>query len=298
MKKKLYHLCASAPEIMFRVPEDYIQGINRACLSAYRHDTHLLAYAFMSNHFHIIAETANPDVYIGSIRNGYTKWFNHKYGRQGPLGYISFHSVELTTADHILDGITYVLRNGVHHNIAHYPSGYPYSSAKYYFMKDFGLEFKYNPVLTWKEQREHLPWATKLPPGFTLDNSGLLIQEHILQSAMVEHYYGTARNFSYFMNKTSAKEWATLNIESWMGEKAKELIDKERYNSRVKKVNDIQICLYIDAWLSKNKRGASYVTLTRSEKMSLAKQLMQKRATTGQIQRCLAISAEDMSSSI
>ena len=153
-------------------------------------------------------------------------------------------------------------------------------------------------MLTWKEQREHLPWATKLPPGFTLDNSGLLIQEHILQSAMVEHYYGTARNFSYFMNKTSAKEWATLNIESWMGEKAKELIDKERYNSRVKKVNDIQICLYIDAWLSKNKRGASYVTLTRSEKMSLAKQLMQKRATTGQIQRCLAISAEDMSSSI
>ena len=100
------------------------------------------------------------------------------------------------------------------------------------------------------------------------------------------------------MNKTSAKEWATLNIESWMGEKAKDLIDKERYNSRVKKVNDIQICLYIDTWLSKNKSGASYVTLTRSEKMSLAKQLMQKRATIGQVQRCLAISAEDMSSSI
>jgi len=161
----LDHLCASAPEIMFRVPEDYIQGINRACLSAYSHDTHLLAYAFMSNHFHIVAETANPDVYMGSIRNGYTKWFNNKYGRQGPLGYLSFHSVELTTADHILDGITYVLRNGVHHNIAHYPSGYPYSSAKYYFMKDLGFQFKYSPVHTWKEQRKHLPWNTNCLPG-------------------------------------------------------------------------------------------------------------------------------------
>lgn len=111
---------------------------------------------------------------------------------------------------------------------------------------------------------------------------------------MVEHFYGTARNFSYYMNKTSSKEWAKLNIESWMGEKAKDLIDKERFSGRIMKINDVQICLYIDAWLSKNKSGASYVTLTRSEKASLAKQLRQMRATIGQIQRCLGISADDM----
>jgi len=160
-------------------------------------------------------------------------------------------------------------------------------------MKDLGFQFKYSPVHTWKEQREHLSWNTKLPPGFTLDKSGLLIQEHILQSPMVEHYYGTARNFSYYMNKTSSKEWAKLNIESWMVEKAKDLIDKERFSSRIKKINDIQICLYIDAWLLKNKNGASYVTLTRSEKISLANQLRQKRATIGQIQRCLGIPPND-----
>jgi hypothetical protein len=69
-----------------------------------------------------------------------------------------------------------------------------------------------------------------------------------------------------------------------MGEKAKDLIDKERFSSRVKKVNDIQICLYIDEWLSDNKSGASYVTLTRSEKMNLAKLLLttfRKRGFSG-----------------
>lgn len=106
MKKKLYHLCVSSPEVMFRVPEDYYQGINRACLAAYDHDTCLLAYSFMSNHFHVIAETANPYRYIGSIRNGYNKWFNHKYSRKGPLGYPGFHAVELDTLEHILDGTT------------------------------------------------------------------------------------------------------------------------------------------------------------------------------------------------
>ena len=66
MKKKLYHLCVSSPEVMFRVPEDYYQGINRACLVAYHYDTGLLAYSFMSNHFHVIAETGDPYGYIGS----------------------------------------------------------------------------------------------------------------------------------------------------------------------------------------------------------------------------------------
>ena len=280
---------------MFRVPEDYIQGINRACLAAYRHETQLLAYAFMSNHFHIVADTAQPDMYIGAIRNGYTKWFNHKYGRRGPLGYKNFHLVELTTQDHILDGITYVLRNGVHHNIAHFPSGYPYSSARYYFMEELGFQFDYSPVQTWKEQRKHLPWNTKLPQGLILDKSGLLLQEQILQTAMVEHYYVTVRNFTYYMNKTSAKEWEIQNIESWMGEQVKNLLVEEKLYNRVKKISDIQICQLIDEWLLRHKQGASYVTLNKSEKRLLAKLLRQKWATPGQIQRCLGISAEDMS---
>jgi len=289
MKKKLYHLCVSSPEVMFRVPEDYYQGINRACLAAYDHDTCLLAYSFMSNHFHVIAETANPYRYIGSIRNGYNKWFNHKYSRKGPLGYPGFHAVELDTLEHILDGTTYVLKNGVHHNVVSYPSGYPFCSTRFYFMKDFGIKGLYTPLTSWKEQRKFLPWKVKLPPGYILDKSGLLIQEHILQTDMVEHYYGSPRKFAFYMNKLSAEEWAILHIESWMGEQTKELLNNEKLIGKINRTSDIDVCLFIDDWLKKNKNGAPYTTLTQEEKLRLAQMLSYRRASLCQISRCLVI---------
>lgn len=292
MKKKLYHLCVSSPEVMFRVPEDYYQGINRACLAAYHHDTGLLAYSFMSNHFHVIAETGDPYGYIGSVRNGYNKWFNNKYSRKGPLGYAGFHAVELDTLEHILEGTTYVLRNGVHHNVVSYPSGYPFCSTRYYFMKDFGVHGQYTPITSWKEQREFLPWKVKLPPGYLLDKSGLLIQETILQTKMVEHYYGSPRKFSYYMNKLSGEEWAILNIESWMGAKTKELLNNEKLTGKVNRISDVDVCLFIDKWLKDNKNGAPYTTLQHEEKLSLALLLRQKMADPGQIARCLAISRD------
>ncbi|HPX79612.1 MAG TPA: hypothetical protein PK603_04780 [Bacteroidales bacterium] len=289
MKKKLYHLCVSSSEVMFRVQEDYFQGINRACLAAYHHNTNLLAYAFMSNHFHIIAETKNPEIYIGSIRNGYTKWFNNKYARKGPLGYSGFHAVELDTLEHILDGITYVLRNGVHHNVVSYPSGYPFCSTRYYFMKDFGIRDLNIPIVSWKEERKFIPWKVKLPPGYLLNQDGLLIQENILQTHMVEHYYGTPRKFSYYMNKLSSEEWTVLHIESWMGTQTKELLDNEKITGKTNRISDVDVCLFIDNWLKKNKKGASYTTLLKEEKLKLTLLLKHQRASPNQIARCLAI---------
>jgi len=291
-EKKLYHLCVSSPEVMFRVPEDYYQGINRACLAAYHHDAGLLAYSFMSNHFHVIVETENPFIYIGALRNGYSKWFNSKYSRKGPLGHQGFHAVELNTPEHILEGITYVLRNGVHHNVGSYPSGYPFCSTRYYFMKDFGVHGLYTPITSWKEQREFLSWKVKLPPGYVLDKSGMLIQENILQIKMVEHYYGSPRKFSYYMNKLSGEEWAMLHIESWMGTKAKELLNNEKITGKINRISDVDVCQFIDKWLKDNKKGAPYTTLLHKEKLRLAQLLWQKRAGPGQIARCLAISSD------
>jgi hypothetical protein len=277
---------------MFRVPADYYHGINRACLAAYHYNTGLLAYAYMSNHFHLIAETDNPAGYIGSVRNGYNKWFNNKHSRKGPLGYAGFHVVELDSIEHILDGLTYVLRNGVHHNVVSYPSGYPFCSARYYFMKDFGINGLYTPLLSWKEQREFLPWKVKLPPGYLLDKSGLLIQENILQTKMVEHYYGSPRKFSFYMNKLSGEEWAMMNIESWMGAQTKELLNNEKLIGKVNRISDIDVCLYIDEWLKENKNRAPYTTLLKEEKLRLAILLKHRRAAYGQIARCLAISED------
>ena len=294
MKKKLYHLCVSSPEVMFRVPADYYHGINRACLAAYHYNTGLLAYAYMSNHFHLIVETDNPAGYIGSLRNGYNKWFNNKYSRKGPLGYAGFHAVELDTLEHILDGTTYVLRNGVHHNVVLYPSGYPFCSTRYYFMNDFGIKGLYTPLMSWTEQRRYLPWKVKLPAGYLLDKSGLLIQENILQTKMVEHYYGSPRKFSFYMNKLSGEEWAMLNIESWMGTITKELLNNEKLTGKVNRISDVDVCLFIDEWLKDNKNGAPYTTLQKEERLRLALLLRQRGTGPGQIARCLVISRDTL----
>ena len=287
MKKKLYHLCVSSGEVMFLVTEDYYQGINKAFLTAYRYDTKILAYAFMSNHFHIVAETANPSKYVAALRIGYTKWFNYKYGREGSLGLARFHSVELTTFEHTLDAITYVLRNGVHHNVVAYPSGYPFCSVRYYFMKEYGTSPTYEPILSWKEERKFIPWKTKLPQGYVLDANGLLIHDNILETKIVENYYRSVRNFAYHMNKVSALEWTVLNVESWMRTKVKKQLDYKKITERVRKINDLEVCLFIDEWMAQNKKGSSFMMLRKKDMFKVAALLREKRASLSQLARCL-----------
>lgn len=295
---KLYHLCVSSPEVMFRVPADYIQGINRACLAAHDHDVKLWAYAFMSNHFHLIAQVRDPVPFISSLRNGYSKWFNNKYSRSGPLGYRSFFCIELDNGERTIEVVTYVLRNAVNHNVAVYPTGYPFCSARYYFIRDFGYQNLYTPLETWFEKRQFISRKEKLPEGYVLDKSGLLIQENILQIKKVEQIYGNPRKFSFYMNKLSGEEWAVMQVESWMGAKAKELLGSEKFLKNINRINDIDICEYIDEWLLKNKNVASYTALSINEKIRLAAQFRRRGIANDQISRCLVISEDILMSSV
>ncbi len=150
------------------------------------------------------------------------------------------------------------------HNVVSYPSGYPFCSTRYYFMKDFGIRDLNIPIVSWKEERKFIPWKVKLPPGYLLNQDGLLIQENILQTHMVEHYYGTPRKFSYYMNKLSSEEWTVLHIESWMGTQTKELLDNEKITGKTNRIR-------------------------KEEKLKLTLLLKHQRASPNQIARCLAI---------
>ncbi len=273
---------------MFRVPADYYQGINRACLAAHTYETELLAYAFMSNHFHIIAKTNNPSGYISSIRNGYTKWFNHKYCRKGSLGTRSFHAVTLVGYEHTLEAVTYVLRNAVHHKVNSYPSGYPFCSARYYFIKELGIQNQYVPINGWDEQRKVLSIKKKLPKGYILDKTGLLVQENILKTKIVEQLYGSPRKFMFYMNKLSGEEKVLLQVESWMGKKAHELLENNKL-ANSNRISDVDVCQYIDLWLKKNKKGAPYTALSVQEKLNLGRLLKRKGVGSTQAARCLAL---------
>ena len=146
-------------------------------------------------------------------------------------------------------------------------------------MEELGFQFDY-PLC--KHGRNKAPRGTQSCHKAIFDKR--TASTRATRKQLVEHYV-TVRNFTYYMNKTSAKEWEIQNIESWMGEQVKNLLVEEKLYNRVKKISDIQICQLIDEWLLRHKQGASYVTLNKSEKRLLAK-LLRQMATPRQIQRC------------
>ena len=84
--KKVYHLChSSKEEVLFRDHEDYIWGFNCYALALHKTGSCSLADAHMSNHRHLIAQTSCPEKLMRLTRLAYTKHFNAKYSRKGPL---------------------------------------------------------------------------------------------------------------------------------------------------------------------------------------------------------------------
>ena len=128
--KKTYHLCLSAgDEIMFRDLDDYHRGFNCFAIALYKTDSTGLVESFMSNHFHLVIQTENPKDFMYNMRQPYSKYFNHKYGRSGILGEDKHFQIEISGLHHHLAAMSYTLRNALHHGIAPIPYAYPHSSA-------------------------------------------------------------------------------------------------------------------------------------------------------------------------
>ena len=109
---KYYHICLSGKdEIMFRTDEDYCRAINCMALAAYKTDSKILAYAFMSTHVHLCIRTDHPYKVITTYRYAYTRYFNAKYKRSGKLGERYFFKQEIYGIMHLLTTIAYILRN-------------------------------------------------------------------------------------------------------------------------------------------------------------------------------------------
>ncbi|MEK9155971.1 MAG: hypothetical protein AAB360_01550 [Patescibacteria group bacterium] len=120
LSKSGYALVDRAPELKFNV----------------------VAYCLMPNHFHLILkQLAEGGVRRGlsDILNSYTRYFNMKYGRVGPLFQGTFKSVCILTDEQFVHVLRYVLLN-------------PFAGG---LVKDFGQ-------YRWSSFREYL------------DNSGLI----------------------------------------------------------------------------------------------------------------------------
>ena len=290
---------------MFRTKEDYIHGIVCLALAAYKTDATILAYCLMSNHIHICARTENMKEFIRSFRYPYSCYFNSRYKRKGRLGERQVFTLEIRGLHHLLTSIAYILRNPLHHGICDTPFEYPYSSVRAIFRKELGFELNEGTKISVKHY-SRMPDRNRLPHKIMIDSDGLILSEHIVDVADLEHQFSTARSYMYYMNRLSGETWEKeqsndgpdttpiriSDIEN--GVKCgtvQQLLANEHGRHNQNAVHDIELCRIIDRLLNDRFGGRTVYQLSLDQVQQAAIFLKSRyHIGTEQVQRCLAMS--------
>lgn len=308
--RKTYHLCLSShDEVMFRSEADLCRGFNALALAILETDSRLLAEGFLTTHFHQLVQTDCPEEVIRRTRYAHARFFNTKYKRRGSLGERRPFSLEVEGFHHTVAALNYVNRQGLHHGLSQTPFGYRHCSAGVFFQQDFGHR---QPVaLIPADQRyKYLPKGINIPTEYRMDTNGLLLREDVIDTAQVESFYATPRNYLYQMNKIgdemSVKEQQqeesttpiiTMAImePGYSPEEIGRLLQNEKGRYDPHMITDLELCAVIDdACLPKYFKGVTLYELSRQQRIWLCNLLWKnlwprrrKRTTEAQLKRCL-----------
>lgn len=99
----------------------------------------VLAYCLMPNHFHLLLKQLTDNgvsEFIGKISNGYTKYFNTKHNRVGPLFQGAFKAVLVETDEQLLHVSRYIHLNPYVSELVKDLEAYKYSSYREYIGLD------------------------------------------------------------------------------------------------------------------------------------------------------------------
>ncbi len=95
----------------------------------------LIAYCLMPTHFHIIVKQLGDKgvtEYMRKVQNGYARYFNVKYKRQGTLWMSRFKNVLIGTDEQLNHVIRYIHLNPVTAGLVEKPADWSYSSYSEY----------------------------------------------------------------------------------------------------------------------------------------------------------------------
>jgi putative transposase len=95
----------------------------------------IIAYCFMPTHIHLVLKQRKTDgisIFMGKILNSYTRYFNLKNKRKGPLWESKFKNVEVGTDEQLLHLTRYLHLNPVTANLVEDPQDWKYSSYNEY----------------------------------------------------------------------------------------------------------------------------------------------------------------------
>lgn len=313
----VYHLClASHNENLCRCEQDYVRLINIIATEAYAQDSQVRAFACMSDHVHIIANTRNPQILLSRIRERYTKYFNKTYHREG-----SFQAdekiVPVSGLYHERTAYSYVIRNPKHHNTVDSQLTYPYSSGRYYFQNRYGYQAPENFV---GRCSALISRRTEYPSSWRVLPNGLLNPADWLDIQNVEANFGSFRKFTYYTTcRVTSEEWlkeqekdeqylahstadgqdavsgqTTISLETIEPafiSSTKRMCINEYQEFRPATVLDDAVCALIDSIYVPQYGKQSYAQLTQAEKYSVATSLRYEHGilSAKQIRRCLAL---------
>ncbi|MFH0807120.1 MAG: hypothetical protein V2A57_01735 [Elusimicrobiota bacterium] len=92
------------------------------------------AWVLLGNHFHTLIKTTPEETskplhqYFSNLFNAYSKAFNKRYERYGPLFVSPFKRIEITSDQYFKNLVVYIHNNPVHHRFVENIMEYPWSS--------------------------------------------------------------------------------------------------------------------------------------------------------------------------
>lgn len=307
---KTYHLCfTSHKEVMYRNEEDMKRAFNCLCSALYRTGSRCLAENDLPNHHHGCYETECPGDLVQIRRQSYTRYFNEKYDRKGPLGDKGYFAAEIQGLRHKLTAISYTLRNTVHHGFTSTPFEWPFCSANAYFRKELGKMYVPALLLTPYQIEAALPRRAQFNPEWKMGVEGVFLRESVIETAVVENLYATPKAFNYFLTRLSGEDWSkeqeadgdgfppitlenfealVLQRESSRSLTVADMLRNEKARSASLRFNDLQLCELIDQQYVPRYQARSVYQLSTREKNGIASEIFRRRlAGEAQIRRCL-----------
>jgi REP element-mobilizing transposase RayT len=97
-----------------------------------RSNLRCLAYCLMSNHYHLVVETADGELSraMHALNGRYALRFNRRYGRDAHLFKNRFGATHQTTESQLLWALRYTVRNPVERGLCGAPDQWPWSSYR------------------------------------------------------------------------------------------------------------------------------------------------------------------------
>jgi len=100
----------------------------------------IISYCLMPTHIHILLTPLKDNavsIFMGNILNSYTRYFNNKNKRKGPLWQGRFKSVHVKTDEQLLHLTRYIHLNPTSSGLVEKPEDWKYSSYREYIELDY-----------------------------------------------------------------------------------------------------------------------------------------------------------------